>query len=99
MDPIVENLTTGFCLEVRPRVAAGRISLELRAAMASGELKDTDAVEGTAGALQTAQARIHKWTATAVCSKDRWTLVATETVGTGDDAEELAVFVRARPNR
>jgi hypothetical protein len=99
MDPIVGTFITGFSLDVRPRPVQGKIAVELRAAMATGELKDTDAVESTAGALQTPQARILKWTSTASCSKDRWSLVALETVGNGDDAEEFAVFVRARLNR
>ena len=99
MDPILHNFVTGLGVDVRPRAdAAGTVSVELRAALASGELKDSDALEGIAGGLQTATARVHKWTATVRCSKDRWSLVAIETVGSGEETEELAVFVRARPN-
>jgi hypothetical protein len=101
MDPIIENFITGFGIDVRPRAdaAGGTVAVDLRAGMSSGELKDADALEAAAGALQTATARVHKWTATVRCSKDRWSLAAMETVGSGEEREELAVFIRARVNR
>lgn len=101
MDPIIGNFITGFGIDVQPRfdAAAGTVTVEFRGSLSSGALKDVDALEATAGGLQTAQARVHKWTATALCTGDRWSLVAIEMDGAGDDAEELAVFVRARVNR
>ncbi len=39
-----------------------------------------------------------KWNANVLCVKGKYSLVALETIGRGDDAEDLAVFVRARQN-
>jgi hypothetical protein len=100
LDPIIGIFNTGFVLDVRPFYLHGneQISVEFRGQTASGQVKDTEGSVSGAGPLQNAQARILRWDSNVICPKGKWSLVALETVGRGDDAEDVAVFLRARQN-
>lgn len=99
-DPIVGVFGTGFVMDVRPHFIHGdeQIAVDFRAQMSVGQLKETELGPQGTGPLQTAQARVLKWNSNVTCVKGKWSLVALETVGKGDDAEDWAVFVRARQN-
>ena len=99
-DPIVGVFGTGFVMDVRPHFIHGdeQIAVDFRAQMSVGQLKDTELGPQGTGPLQTAQARVLKWNANVTCVKGKWSLVALETVGKGDDAEDWALFVRTRQN-
>ena len=100
MDPIIGNFISGFVLDVRPHFIHGgeQIAVDFRSALVLGQLKEVDAFGGAAGALQAVQAKVLKWNSNVLCVKGKYSLAALETVGRGDDAEDLAVFVRARQN-
>jgi hypothetical protein len=63
-----------------------------------GQFKEIDEFGGAAGALQAVQTKVLKWNSNVLCVKGKYSLAALETVGRGDDAEDMAVFVRARQN-
>ena len=99
-DPIVGIFSTGFVMDARPHFIHGdeQIAVDFRAQLCAGQLKDTDLGAPGIGPIQTATARVLKWNSNVTCLKGRWSVVALETVGKGDDAEDWAVFVRARQN-
>lgn len=99
-DPIVSVFSTGFVLDVRPHYVHGndRIAIDFRAQMCIGQLKDLELGAPGIGPLQAATARVLKWNSNVSCVKGKWSLVALEGVGKGDDAEDWALFVRARQN-
>lgn len=99
-DPIIGIFATGFVLDVRPHFVHGndQISVDFRAQMCLGQMKDLDLGAPHVGPLQAAQARVLKWSSNVTCVKGKWSLVALELVGKGDDAEDWALFVRARQN-
>ena len=100
MDPIIGIFTTGFTMNVRPAFVPGtdRITLDFHASYCTGETGEVDALGGAAGALQTAKVTVLKWNATVFCDKGKYSLVAAGRLGSGDEAEEVVVFVRCRPN-
>jgi hypothetical protein len=99
-DPIVDTFTSGFVFDVRPHYVHGneQISVDFRSTLVLGQLRDVDALGASNSPLQTVSAKVLKWNANVLCVKGKVSLVAIETVGKGDDAEDLAVFVRARQN-
>jgi hypothetical protein len=100
MDPIIGIFETGFLLNVRPRFVHGtdQITVDFRAELSSGETGEVDVMGGAAGALQTARIRSLKWNANVVCAKGKYSVAASGRLGTGDDAEDVVLLVRARPN-
>jgi len=100
MDPIIGNFTTGYMMNIRPHYILGtdQIAVDVRAVLATGELKEVDALGGAAGAIQTGHAKALLWNQNVVCRKGKYSLLALQTQGRGEDAEEVVVFVRARPN-
>jgi len=100
MDPIVGNFSSGFVMDVRPHFVHGgeQIAVDFRSGLLVGQLKEVDLFGGNTGALQAAQAKVLKWNSNVLCVKGKYSLAALETVGRGDDAEDYAVFVRARQN-
>ncbi len=99
-DPIIGVFTTGFVLDVRSHFVHGQeqIAVDFRSQMCAGQLKDLDLGVANVGPLQAAQARVLKWASNVRCVKGKWSLVALETIGKGADAEDWAIFVRARQN-
>lgn len=99
-DPIIGIFATGFVLDVRAHFVHGndQIGIDFRGSMCVGQLKDLEIGAPGIGPLQAAQARVLKWSSKVSCVKGKWSLVAIETIGKGDDAEDWAVFVRARQN-
>jgi hypothetical protein len=100
MDPIIGNFSTGYLMDVRPHYVQGtdQVAVDFRAALTTGELKEVDALGGAAGAIQTGHVKALQWNQNVICRKGNWSLVAIQTQGRGNDAEEVVVFVRARPN-
>jgi hypothetical protein len=99
-DPIIDIFATGFALDVRPHFVHGndQITIDFRSQMCVGQLKDLEIGAPGVGPLQAAQARVLKWYSNVACVKGKWSLVALEMLGKGDDQEDWALFVRARQN-
>ena len=99
-DPIVGLASAGFVLDVRPHFVddADRIAVSLRASLARHEVREVEASGPASGALQVPSGTALTWEADVLCGKDRWTLVGLRSRGKGADAEDLALFLRARPN-
>jgi hypothetical protein len=62
------------------------------------ETRDVDAGAPHAGPIQAAKGQHARWEADVLCAKNRWTLVGIQTRGRGEEAEEIALFLRARQN-
>lgn len=99
-DPVVDILTSGFVLDVRPHFVQGteRIAVSLRAALAGHELREIDAAAPSASPIQAARGPEVRWESDVLCAQGKATLVGVVTRGRGDDAEDLALFLRARAN-
>lgn len=99
-DPIVGTATAGFVLDVRPHFIddSDRIAVSLRASLARHEIRELESSGASAGPLQLGRGTALTWEADVICAKDRWTLVGLQSRGRGEDAEDLALFLRARPN-
>jgi len=99
-DPVINSFTGGFVFDVRPHFVHGneQIAVDFRSALVLGQLKDVEALGASTSPLQLVSGRVLKWNANVLCVRGKYSLVAMETVGRGDDAEDLAVFVRARQN-
>ncbi len=99
-DPIVDSLPTGFVLDVRPHFIHGneQIAVDFRGALTVGQLKEIEAPVTGAGGLQVGTARVLRWNSSVTCVKGKYSLVAIQSVGRGEETEDLAVFVRARQN-
>jgi hypothetical protein len=97
LDPIMGIFYTGSLMDVRAQTVFGSdaVNVEFRFERSSGEMKEMDALGVRAGAIQTPQAKTQKWTTTVHCPRGKWALASLESAG---DAEEIAVFVRARKN-
>ncbi len=100
VDPAVRTLHTGFVLDVLPRPVAGadRIEVDLRASRTTREIKEVETPSTGVGPVQIPNVEGPRWNGDVVCAKGRWTLVAIQTHGPADDAEDVALFLRARPN-
>lgn len=98
--PVIDRRVTGFVFDVRPHFVHGneQIEVDFRSELVLAQAKDADALGPSTSPLQLLSARVLKWNANVLCVKGKYSLVALETVGRGDDAEDLAVFVRARQN-
>jgi hypothetical protein len=99
-DPVIETFTGGFVLDVRPHFVHGneQIAVDFRSSLVAGQTANVDALGGMTGPMQLLSGRVLKWNSNVLCVKGKYSLVAVETVGRGDDAEDIAVFVRARQN-
>jgi hypothetical protein len=99
-DPIVSTASAGFVLDVRPHFIddSDRIAVSLRASLASHAVRDVEAAGPGSGTLQLPNGAALSWESDVVCAKDRWTLVGLRSRGKGAEAEDLALFIRARPN-
>jgi hypothetical protein len=99
-DPVVDTFVSGFVFDVRPHYVHGneQISVDFRSSLVVGQLRDVDALGASTSPLQAVSGKVLKWNANVLCVKGKVSLVAIETVGKGNDAEDLAVFVRARQN-
>jgi hypothetical protein len=99
-DPIIGIFSTGFVIDVRPHFIHGdeQIAIDFRAQMCAGGLRETELGLPGLGPLQTAQAKVLRWNSNVTCVRGKWSLVALETIGRGDDSEDWALFVRSRQN-
>ena len=99
-DPIIGSASAGFVLDVRPHFIddSDRIAVSLRASLARHSVRDVETSGPASGALQIPQGQTLSWESDVLCGKDRWTLVGLQSRGRGEDAEDLALFLRARPN-
>jgi len=99
-DPVIDIFTSGFVFDVRPHYVHGneQISVDFRSALVVGQIRDVDALGASTSPIQTVAGKVLKWNANVLCLKGKVSLVAIESVGRGADAEDLAVFVRARQN-
>jgi hypothetical protein len=99
-DPIIGTASAGFVLDVRPHFIddSDRIAVSLRASLARYSVRDVETSGPASGALQIPQGQTLNWESDVLCGKDRWTLVGLQSRGRGEDAEDLALFLRARPN-
>jgi hypothetical protein len=100
-DPIIDVLSSGFVFDVRPHFLHGQeqIAVDLRAQLVGGvEVREVDAGTPHAAPLQAAKGDHARWEADVLCAKGRWTLVGLQSRGKGEDAEEVALFLRARHN-
>jgi hypothetical protein len=99
-DPVIGIFTTGFVLDVRAHFVHGndQIGIDFRGEMCAGQLKDLEIGAAGLGPLQGAQARVLKWNSKVSSVKGKWSLVGLKMVGKGVDAEDWALFVRARQN-
>lgn len=100
MDPIMGIFFTGSLMDVRAQTVFGSdaVDVEFRFERSAGEMKEMDALGVRAGALQTPQAKTQRWVTTVHCPRGKYALAALESTGSGAEAEEIAVFVRARKN-
>jgi hypothetical protein len=99
-DPIVSMASAGFVLDVRPHFIddSDRIAVSLRASLAHHEIREVESSGPASGPLQIPKGSTLNWESDVLCAKDRWTLVGLKSCGRGGDAEEIALFLRARPN-
>jgi hypothetical protein len=99
-DPAVRTLQTGFVFDLAPNPVLGtdRIEVRLRASRTTREMKEIETASTGVGPVQIPQVEGPRWSGDVVCAKGRWTLVAVETRGPADDAEDVALFLRARTN-
>lgn len=99
-DPAVGTLLTGFLLDVRAHFFHGheQVAVEFRGTWIEAQLGDVDNVTSETGPLQLPRRRVLRWEANAICIPGKVTVLAIETVGQGDQAQDVAVLVRARPN-
>jgi hypothetical protein len=99
-DPVVGTLLTGFLLDARARFLHGydQVEVEFRGTYIEGRLDNLEGVTSETGPVQLPQRRVLCWQSNAVCVPGKVTVLAIETVGQGDQAQEVAVLVRARPN-
>jgi hypothetical protein len=99
-DPIVGTASAGFVFDVRPHFIddSDRIAVSLRAALSRHDVREVETSGPAAGPLQIARSQTLNWEADVLCAKGRWTLVGLQSRGKGEEAEDLALFLRARPN-
>ncbi|HEX7897090.1 MAG TPA: hypothetical protein VF950_04990 [Planctomycetota bacterium] len=99
-DPIIGTASAGFVLDVRPHFIddSDRIAVSLRASLARHDVREVETSGPASGPLQIARGQALRWESDVLCAKDRWTLVGLQSRGRGEDAEDLALFLRARPN-
>jgi len=99
-DPLIDILCSGFVLDVRPHFVQGteRIAVSLRAALTSHEIREIDASAPSASPMQAARGPEAHWESDVLCAQGKVTLVGMITRGRGDEAEDLALFLRARAN-
>jgi hypothetical protein len=99
-DPVIGVVDDGFVLDVRPRFVHGthQILVDLHAVLARRELKEIPLVSSGLGPIQMPRGTGHDWRSSITCVKGKWTLAGLESRGQGDDAEDVALFVRARPS-
>lgn len=99
-DPIISTASAGFVFDVRPHFIddSDRIAVSLRASLARHDLRDVEASGPASGPIQVPRGSTVTWESDVLCAKDRWTLVGLQSRGQGDDAEDLVLFLRARPN-
>ncbi|HLY73047.1 MAG TPA: hypothetical protein VKU80_02925 [Planctomycetota bacterium] len=99
-DPIVGHFTAGFVLDVRPHFIHGneQIGVDFRSALVAVGAKEIDPLGGFTGPMQLLGGRVLNWNSNVLCVKGKYSLVALETIGHGEDSEDLVVFVRARQN-
>ncbi len=99
-DPIIDTVASGFVLDVRPHFVQGteRIAVSLQAALTRHDLREIDAVAPSAGPLQAARGPESRWESDVLCVRGKVTLVGIFSRGRGEEAEEVALFLRARAN-
>ncbi len=99
-DPVIGVVDDGFVLDVRPHFVHGsdQVSVELLAVLARREIREIPVVSSGLGPLQTPRGTGFTWCANVTCVQGKWTLVGLESRGQGDEAEDVAFFLRARPN-
>jgi hypothetical protein len=85
---------------VRPHFVQGteRIAVSLRASLARHDFREIDAAAPSATPLQGARGPEARWEADVLCVQGKVTLVGISRRGRGEEAEDLALFLRARAN-
>jgi hypothetical protein len=99
-DPVISTVSAGFVLDVRPHFIddSDHIAVSLRASLSRHEIREVETSGPASGPLQIPKGNTLNWESDVLCGKDRWTLVGLQSRGRGEDAEDLALFLRARPN-
>ena len=99
-DPIMEVLSSGFVLDVRPHFIQGteRIAVSLRAARTEHGVRELEGATPGAGPLQAPTGTGFRRESDVTCKKGFYTLVGIESRGSGAAAEDVALFLRARAN-
>lgn len=99
-DPVITVLTGGFILDARPHFIRGteQVGVELRVQRTEMKAGDGVMVPPGIGPMQLPSQTSFGRTSTVACKEGHWTLVAVESRGSGDDAEDFALILRARAN-
>ena len=87
-------------MDVRPHFVQGteRIAVDLELDRRDLAVREIEGFTPRAGPLQAPMASGFGRQTNVMCKAGHWTLAGLETRGTGDDAEDVALFVRARAN-
>ncbi len=99
-DPVVYVVSSGFVLDVRPHFIRGteQVGVELRVQRTEHQMGEGVMVPPGIGPIQLPSETSFGRVSTVACKEGHWTLVAIESRGSGDDAEDFALILRARAN-
>jgi hypothetical protein len=99
-DPVIYVDTAGFVLDARPHFIRGteQIGVELRVQRTELQTGDGVMIPPGIGPMQLPSGSSFARVSTIACKEGHWTVVAVESRGSGDDAEDFALIIRARAN-
>ena len=99
-DPVISVETSGFVLDARPHFIRGteQVGVELRVQRTELSVGEGAMIPPGIGPIQLPSETSFGRVSTVACKEGHWTLVAIESRGTGDDAEDFALILRARAN-
>jgi hypothetical protein len=99
-DPVVTVVSSGFVLDARPHFIRGteQVGVELRVQRTEHQTGDGVMIPPGIGPIQLPSETSFGRVSTVACKEGHWTLVAIESRGSGEDAEDFALIVRARAN-
>ena len=99
-DPVISVLTSGFVLDARPHYIRGteQVGVELRVQRHEHQVADGALIPPGSGPIQLATDTSFGRVSTVACKEGHWTLVGIESRGSGEEAEDFALILRARAN-
>ena len=99
-DSVVSVVTSGFVLDARPHFIQGteQVGVELRVQRHEHRLGEGSLIPPGNGPIQLMSENSFGRVSTVACKEGSWTLAAVETRGSGEEAEDFALIVRARAN-